>query len=223
MAKHVALAVALAGAGLFGLWVAGCSDPAKDAKSGDAKKQMKALSELAKQGDEKAIEVISEVVKDTNQQVATEAVRNLGTIRRPAAVTALKKVVATDQRDPVRQEAVGQLGKVGGQEALGALRQVVRVDPDPRVRETAAYGFAIQRSFEDVPLLVEIAESEQDPVVQTRAVRAIEMILGVSFQYDPGAPVAARKKALERIRLGAATLAADHVAKIRARMQNKSR
>ena len=223
MAKHVALAVALAGAGLFGLWVAGCSDPAKDAKSGDAKRQMKALSELAKQGDEKAIEVISEAVKDTNQQVATEAVRNLGTIRRPAAVTALKKVVATDQRDPVRQEAVGQLGKVGGQEALGALRQVVRVDPDPRVRETAAYGFAIQRSFEDVPLLVEIAESEQDPVVQTRAVRAIEMILGVSFQYDPGAPVAARKKALERIRLGAATLAADHVAKIRARMQNKSR
>jgi HEAT repeat protein len=221
MAKHVALAVALAGAGLFGLWVAGCSDPAKDAKSGDAKKQMKALSELAKRGDEKAIEVISEVVKDTDQRVAVEAVRNLGSIRRPAAVAALKKVATADQRDPVRQEAVAQLGRVGGEEAKGVLRQAARVDPDPRVREEAAMGFALQRSFEDVPLLVEIAETEQDPVVQTRAVRAIEMILGMTFKYDPGAPLAERKKVVARIRLQAATLAADQQAALRAMRQRK--
>ena len=223
MAKHVALAVALAGAGLFGLWVAGCSDPAKDAKSGDAKKQMKALSELAKQGDERAIEVISEVVKDTNPQVATEAVRNLGSIRRPAAITALKKVATADQRDVVRQEAVGQLAKVGGQEAMGVLRQAALVDPDPRVRETAAMGFAIHRSFEDVPLLVQIAETEQDPVVQTRAVRAIEMILQMTFKYDPGAPMKERKEALARIRLQAARLAADQQASLRAMRQRKGR
>jgi HEAT repeat protein len=223
MAKHVALAVALAGAGLFGLWVAGCSDPAKDAKSGDAKKQMKAFSELAKQGDQKAIEAISEGVKDPNPEVAVEAVRNLGSIRRPAAVTALKKVATADQRDVVRQEAVAQLGKVGGREAMGVLRQAARVDPDPRVRETAAYGFAIHRSFEDVPLLVEIAETEQDPVVQTRAVRAIEMILGMTFKYDPGAPLAVRKEALARIHLQAATLAAEQQASLRAMRQRKGR
>jgi len=221
MAKHVAWAVALAGAGLLGLWVAGCSDPAKDAKSGDPKTQMRALSELAKRGDEKAIEVISEVVKDPNQDVAVEAVRNLGTIRRPPAVAALKKVATTDQRDPVRVEAVARLGMVGGEEAKGVLRQAARVDPDPRVREEAAMGFALQRSFEDVPLLVEIAETEQDPVVQTRAVRAIEMILGMTFKYNPGAPLAERKRVVALIRLQAAKLAADQQAALRAMRQRK--
>lgn len=221
MAKHMALALALAGAGLLCLWVAGCSDPAKDVKSSDPKTQMRALSELAKRGDEKAIELISEVVKDTDQQVAVEAVRNLGSIRRPPAVAALKTVATTDQRDAVRVVAVAQLGMVGGEEAKGVLRQAARVDPDPRVREEAAMGFVLQRSLEDIPLLVEIAETEQDPVVQTRAVRAIEAILCVTFKYDPGAPLAERKKALARVRLGAINIAADQQATLRAMRQRK--
>lgn len=219
MRKHVALAIAAAG--FVGLWVAGCSDPEGQLKSPDPREVVKGLNELKKRQDEEAVRVIADTVSHPNELVATEAVRALAETRRPAAQKILRNVATTDKRDGVRQEAVGALGKNGGPEAMGVLRQVIRADPDPRVRSAAALGMVRQRSLEDVPLLVEVAETEQDPVVQTRAVRAIEVLLGMTFRYDPGAPLAERKKAIERIRMQAATVAADIQAGQRAKAQRK--
>ena len=47
------------------------------------------------------------------------------------------------------------------------------------------------------------------------------MILGMTFKYNPGAPLAERKRVVALIRLQAAKLAADQQAALRAMRQRK--
>jgi len=224
MAKYVTLSLALAGAVLVGFWMAGCSDPEKNLNDPDSNKRAEAVRKLAERQDDAVVEKLAKAVEDPNVMVAVTAVESLGNMRNtPAARKALKKAATEEKRDPIRQQAVQALGKQGGKEAMEVLRQVIVADPDPRVRGQVPGAMAAQGSLEDIPLLVRVAETEQDPLVQTRAVRAIEAILGMKFRYDPGGSLAERKIALERIRLQAATIAANQQAALRARAQGKGR
>ena len=224
MAKYVTLSLALAGAVLVGFWTWGCSNAESDLKSADSAKRAKALDEIARRQDEEAVKIVADAIADPNEMVAVKAVESLGNMRNtPAARKALKKAATEEKRDPIRQQAVQALGKQGGKEAMEVLRQVIVADPDPRVRGQVPGAMAAQGSLEDIPLLVRVAETEQDPLVQTRAVRAIEAILGMKFRYDPGGSPAERKKALERIRTQASMIAAAQQAALRAQAQGKGR
>ena len=207
MAKYATWAAVAAGLGLVGLGLAaGCSDPESKIQSADAKTRIEGIKELAKRQTDQAVQKIAEGVNDRDETVACEVVRALATIQRPAARKVLRDVATTDKRAVVRQVAVSQYGAF--QESLGTLRDTARLDEDPAVRREAVDGFVRQRSLADVPLLVEIAETEQDLAVQARAVNAIERLVGIQYGFDPKAPLAARKKALERIRSQAIRMAA---------------
>lgn len=224
MAKYLTLSLALAGAVLVGLWIAGCSDPEKDLNNADSNKRAEAVRKLAERQDDAVVEKLAKAVEDPNVMVAVTAVESLGNMRHtPAARRALKKAATEEKRDPIRQQAVQALGKQGGNEAKEVLRQVMLVDPDGRVRGQVPGALAALGSLEDIPLLVRVAETEQDPLVQTRAVRAIEAMLGVKFRYDAGGSLAERKKALERIRMQASMIAAAQQAALRAQAQGKGR
>jgi HEAT repeat protein len=120
----------------------------------------------------------------------------------------LKRVATADKRDAVRREAVAQYGAYA--ESLDTLREVAKADPDATVRAEAVRSMYRQRSLADVPLLVEIAETEQDLLVQARAVDAVEHLIGgVRFGYDPKSSPAERRKALERMRSQAIRIAAS--------------
>ncbi len=199
-----------------GVWtalaLAGCNDPTADLDSDRAEEVIRALRACAQSGDEQVVDRVASVVTHPDVMVAGEAVRTLGRLRNPKAVEVLKELAAgaRDKRSAVRVEAVTQLGRrlEAREEVLPVLRQALKVDPDPRVRAAAATSIAKQRSLNDVALLVEVAENETDPVVQARAVGAVEQLVGLKFGYNPAAPKAEREAALRRMRRLATTAAA---------------
>jgi len=209
MIKRAVLGTLLvAGLAIFG--AAGCSDPTSKLSDANSDEVIKGLRQCAKSDSDEVAEKVAQIVNHQDEMVAAEAVRSLGDMRRSAKVLpVLRQVAAQDKRGAVRQEAVVQLGKQKAPEALDTLRSVVKADPDPRVRAAAATSLSRQRSLPDVALLVEIAENEQDPMVQSRAVGAVERLIGLKFGYDPTAPLAERKKALQRMRSIALTAAAS--------------
>ena len=188
--------------------LAGCRDPAEGVQSADTREVVKSVEELARRGSDEDIERIYEVTTHNNSLVAAEAVRGLGSIRRPKAVEALSRVVAEEQRSDIREEAVLQLGRQKEDPPISILRQVIQADPDARVRAAAATSIAGLRSWDDAALLMDVAERDPDLVVQSRAVSAVEDMIGLKFGYDSRAPMAERQKALARMRSIALTAAA---------------
>jgi len=210
MSRPVALMAACAAA-LMAVWSAGCSDPSADLNSPDSDVCREALRECAKSNADGVVDRVAEVVAHDDTMVAVEAVRTLGSMRTARAVGILGEVAsgARDKRNAIRQEAVIQLGRQQEPEVLEVLRKVVKVDPDPRVRAAAVTSIAWQRSLKDVPLLVEVAETETDRVVQARAVRAVEQLISLRFGYDPASSSEERKKAIGRMRRKALTAARE--------------
>jgi len=194
------------------LAVAGCSDPAADLGSGSTAETIEALRACAETRDPEVVKRVAQVVSHQDTMVAAEAVRSLGRMRHEKAVAVIQDIAAgtLDRRSAVRQEAVIQLGRQrqASEEVLGTLREVVTVDPDPRVRAAAATSIAQQRSLMDVALLIDVAEQETDPVVQARAVGAVEKMVGLRFGYDPTASKDEREAALQRLRRLGTTAAA---------------
>ena len=195
--------------GVFGLALAGCSDPAEKLKSADPAVCIEGLRQLARRESDEAVDRILGAANHPDEMVAVEAVRTLGDMRNPKATAAIGQVASQNKRAAVRQEAVIQLGRREGPEALVVLRKVVQVDPDPRVRGGALTAIVRQRSLGDVPLLVRVAESDGDLLVQTQAVGAVERLVGIRYRFNPSAPPEARQRVLEAVRLSAERAAVE--------------
>jgi HEAT repeat protein len=222
MAKHTTLVLALVGTGLFGWVVAGCSDIDSKLKSADPRDRREAVQKLSQRQDPEALAKLRKAAEDPDEKVAKAAVEGMSNVRAPAAREAIREVAAKDKRAAVLLAAVSAMARRPDKGDLDVARQIFRT-ADPQVLMETTILFVIHKSYEDIPMLVEAAEAEQDLQAQTRTVRAIEAILGMTFRYDPGAPAEERKKALERIRMQAAAVAAGQAAAARAKAQGKSR
>jgi hypothetical protein len=81
---------------------------------------------------------------------------------------------------------------------------MVQSDQTPDVRAEAAASLGNVGSVADVDVLVgavESASAPEDLPVESRAMGAIERLVGVTFYYDPKAPPAERRKAIDRMRM----------------------
>jgi len=201
-------AVAGAAVVLAAFWTAGCKDPAQGVQSSDPNEVARSVSDLAKRGRDEDVERIEQVTTHTDTMVATEAVRSLGSMRRPKAVQALSRVAAEEKRCEVRETAVIELGRQREEPSLGMLEQILQRDPDPRVRAAAASSLSRLRAWDSVPLLMDVAEKDPDLMVQGRALAAVETMIGLKFGYESAAPPEERRKAIARMRVIAMTAAA---------------
>jgi HEAT repeat protein len=203
-----------AAAGL--LCAAGCAEPGQSVNSPDSREVIAAVGELAQRGRDDDVVQIELATINGDSLVAAESVRALGSLRRAEAVEALKRVVTEEKRPEVREETVYQLG-LQRQEApvvVDILEQLVQRDALPRVRAAAATGLARLRVWEDIPLLVDVAERDADAMVQSRAVAAVESMIGLKVGYDWQASASERRAAVKRLRgiamtAGAALAAQD--------------
>jgi HEAT repeat protein len=183
--------------------MAGCSEPSEQLTSSDPTVAISALRACRTEAGDEVVERVARVVARPDTRVATEAVRSLGRMRTPRAVRALVRIAhsANERRPAIRREAVVQLGRRRkNPEAVAAIEQAVQADPDPHVRAVAATSLGWQRSMDHVPLLVEVAEADADPMVQACAVSAVERLVGIRFRYDPHATPEERREALARVR-----------------------
>jgi HEAT repeat protein len=188
----------------LGPGLAGCSDPEKEVRSGDATKRMQAIRTLAERGTEEDIQRIAEAAGHEDATTAREAVVALGRSRSPAAVKALANVAVADQRAGLRQMAVSSLAEYETPEAARALRQALQADEDACVRGEAAASLGRAGSLDDIEFLVGQLDRETDPVVQSRTVAAIESLIRLRFGYDPAAPPKERQEALRRVKAAVA-------------------
>ena len=200
MRRRVVVVEAAVSVFVVAMLLVGCNDPADDLRSGDLNERIQAIRQLAREGGDSAAQQIAEAVAHPDEATAAEAVRGLGRIAKPRAAEALVAVAEADKRPRVRAEAAVQLGRRRDASAARTLRALVKSDPDPVVRGAAAMGLGHQGNLADVTGLLDVAESDPDPVVQSRAVGAIEQMIGLRFKFDPWASDEERAKAMQRVR-----------------------
>jgi HEAT repeat protein len=208
MPRVVALAAAAALA-LGAVWVAGCKDPEQGVVSSNPDEVAKSVGELAKRGTDEAVAKIDLATTHADSMVATEAIRSLGSMHRPKAVEALRRVASEEKRPDVREAAVLELGRQTRDQQIALLEGVLQRDPQPRVRAAAASSLARLNAWGSIPLLLDVAERDPDVLVQSRAVAAVETMIGMRFGYDTAAPAEQRQKVLTRMRSIAVTAAAS--------------
>ena len=201
MDKCGVLTSAVAAAVAVGLLCApGCSEPGQAVNSSDAREVVKAVGELAARGSDEDVMQIELAAINTDVHVAAEAVRGLGAIRSAEAVAALKRVALEEERPEVREEVAYQLGLQSEDASMQLLEQLLQHDASARVRAAAASSLARLRVWVDIPLLMDVAERETDVMVQSRAVAAVESMIGLKVGYDSRATAHERRSALSRLR-----------------------
>jgi HEAT repeat protein len=188
-----------------GSLLAGCTTTPKGPPPEIGKKIAKA-GELLKQDSPEAVREVVEMVSQEESEIAKAVVWNLGQGGGDRAMAVLGQVAVNDKRAPVRQEAAMALCQRRNPVGADVLRQMAQSDTSPQVRAEAAAGLGRVGSPGDVDMLVQLAEtaSEEDRIVQSRAVGAAERLIGLRIDYDPKAPSAERAKALARLRMAAA-------------------
>lgn len=109
-----------------------------------------------------------QVEQDTMvREVAVEALVKIGG---PEATNALIATLKSDQNQIIRKSAAEALGKISGLEAINALITTLKSDQDQLIRKSAAE--ALQR-IKTLDALAAILESDQEPSVRGRAVKAL--------------------------------------------------
>ncbi len=199
MSKRMTAWAGLAAAGV--LLVAGCGP--------DATEETRKLRHVRDLGKDEAVEELAQVVNDENEALAIEAVVSLGRAgrseRRRAARRVLYSVADKDERPRVRQAAVRAISRAPtpdeGPRSRQVLRRLAQVDPAPRVRAEACDALGEVGTLEDVEFLVGVATGpNQELIVESRAVAAVEGLLDITFNYDSRAADSERRAALRRIK-----------------------
>jgi len=208
MARGWVLRLALAALAASAFFAPGCSEAGQGISSPDSQEVIASVGELAARGSDEDVIQIEVATISADPEVAAEAVRGLGSIRRPEAVEALKRVIGEETRPEVREEAAYQLGLHREAPPIPFLEQLLQRDASPRVRAAAASSLARLREWSDIPLLVDVAENDADVMVQGRAVAAVESMIGIRVGFDRHASAAERRKAVQRLRSVAMTAGA---------------
>ncbi|MCX5684123.1 MAG: HEAT repeat domain-containing protein, partial [Planctomycetota bacterium] len=179
----------------------GCAEPGQGINSSDSREVITSVNALAARGSAEDVVQIELATISTDAHVASEAVWGLGSIHSAEAVAALKRVAVEEKRPEVREEVAYQLGLQRQEASIEMLlEQLLLNDVSPRVRAAAASSLARLRVWEDIPLLVDAAERETDAMVQSRAVSAVESMIGTKVGYDVRAPAPDRRSAVRRLR-----------------------
>jgi HEAT repeat protein len=189
---------------MAGIVLYGCRDSAQGLEAPDAKDRRKALTALAKEDSESAAEKVSKMVAHEDLATAGDAVWALGRMTNPRATEVIRQVALRDARPTIRREAAVAMGQRPSEASVKILRQMVQSDQTPDVRAEAAASLGNVGSVADVDVLVgavESASAPEDLPVESRAMGAIERLVGVTFYYDPKAPPAERRKAIDRMRM----------------------
>ncbi len=131
--------------------LAGCSDPAGKLNSSNPDEVIAAIRAVAQRGSETDVDLLADMTANKEEFFAKEAVRGIGSIQRPKAVEALRRVATVETRGSIRAEAVLQLARQPDAETAELLRKIALNDPDPPVRSAAIGGSRVRRGENDHP------------------------------------------------------------------------
>jgi len=210
--RHFSSVVVVASV-LIATAMTGCSS-APDEELTEQSKQIKTIQDLAKKESDEAVDRVMEFANAPDRMTARTAVWALGQMKSPRATKKLEEVAKHHPEGEIRFEAVTSLSFKTPDEARPVLKQVVECDPDPDVRGAAAAAFGQVGTLDDVDFLAKALAGDESVVVQSRAVAAVERLVGVHFQFDPTAPAEVRREVINRVRQYAPLIAEKHKRKV---------
>jgi hypothetical protein len=172
---------------LLGWWLTSGDDSESDLANASGKIRLQAISTLEQQGDEKAVNIISQYTQDRDIHVARRSIQALGRMQNHETDTKIKSALA-DKRYEIREAAVVALGdRVDKPENVAILRARL-ADPreDANVRIAAAPALVGARDWDALPALINML-NDPDRRVRRVAIGSIQQMLGRRYphRYNP--------------------------------------
>ncbi len=118
-------------------------------------------------------ELFRDAAKDPDDRVRAEAVSILGRRRRPEDAILLEEIIRDEKNVNIRKRAIVSYAQTGGRTSLGYLDSLVRdTGSAVDVRASAVLGISLVGGQEAISILDQVATSDPDSNIKTRANRA---------------------------------------------------
>jgi HEAT repeat protein len=176
---------------------------ARQARSADPDQRLEAIRGLRGKGNSLALRTLRQLCDDGDARVAAEAVRAIGSADTDSARQLLLALARQAGSPAVRGEALAELGNYKELTQEADLQAIIAPITDksqpPEVRAGAVKAVARLRAHAALPALLE-ALGDDDEQVRALAIVAVQKVIAIRFQFDPGAPKAARDQQVAAIR-----------------------
>jgi HEAT repeat protein len=161
-------------------------------EAGDS--ELAGIRQLQEAGD---VEALAERVRRADAPVAGRAVEALGRV----GSQSLGHIEAAmrDPRPLVREKAATAFARVARYDNARSLARMAAKDESANVRAAAVSGLGKLAAFDEMDTIL-AAMNDPDLAVRRRAARAARKIACAEVGYDPEAPLAERRVAIERMR-----------------------
>src|SRR5215472_6105857 len=124
----------------------------------------------------KGLEVLRKYAKeDQNDRLREKITFALTQSKEPDAIKELISMARTDPSSHVRGQAIFWMGQIGGRKEAEQITAAIENDPETEVKKKAVFALAQMKDGEGVPLLINVAKTNKNPLVRKEAIRWLGM------------------------------------------------
>ena len=124
----------------------------------------------------KGLDLLRKYAKeDTNDRLREKITFAFSQSKEPEAIHDLISMARNDPSSRVRGQAIFWLGQIGGRKEAEQITEAIENDPETDVKRRAVFSLAQMKNGEGVPLLINVARTNKNPVVRKEAIRWLGM------------------------------------------------
>lgn len=136
----------------------------------------KAVFWLGAERGKKGLELLRKYGKtDANERLREQTAFAFSLNQEPGAIQELISMARNDSSARVRSRALFWMGQVGGRKEAEQITDAIENDPETEVKKRAVFALAQMKNGEGVPLLINVAKTNKNPVVRKEAIRWLGM------------------------------------------------
>jgi HEAT repeat protein len=137
---------------------------------------------LGAQRGKRGFEVLHKYAKnDPSDSLRQKIAFALSVSKEPEAIKDLISMARSDTSSRVRGQAIFWLAQIGGRKEAQEITDAIENDPETEVKKRAVFALSQMKNGDGVPLLIQVARTNKNPVVRREAVRWL------GFTNDPRA------------------------------------
>lgn len=131
---------------------------------------------LGEERGKKGLELLRKCAeKDPNDHLREKTAFALTLNKEPEAIQDLISMARNDSSSHVRSRALFWMGQIGGRKEAEQITEAIANDPETEVKRRAVFALAQMKNGEGVPLLINVAKTNKNPVVRKEAIRWLGM------------------------------------------------
>jgi HEAT repeat protein len=131
---------------------------------------------LGEERGKKGLELLRKYAeKDPNDHLREKTAFALTLNKEPEAIQDLISMARNDSSAHVRSRALFWMGQIGGRKEAEQITEAIANDPETEVKRRAVFALAQMKNGEGVPLLINLAKTNKNPVVRREAIRWLGM------------------------------------------------